>query len=54
VPGGRNGALSTARLAKAVSASGASLAVVADRTSVASSSSRDDQTGLLSITRSGV
>jgi Kef-type K+ transport system membrane component KefB len=53
VPGGRNGALSTARLAKAVSASGASLAVVADRTSVASSSSRDDQTGLLSITRSG-
>ena len=53
VPGGRNGALATARLAKAVAASRASLAVVADRQSVASPSVRDDRTGLLSMARSG-
>lgn len=53
VPGGRNGALTTARLAKAISASGATLAVVADRQSVASPSGRDDRTGMLSIVRTG-
>ena len=53
VPGGRNGALATARLAKAVTASGASLAVVADRTSVAAPGIRDDRTGMLSMARSG-
>ena len=53
VPGGRNGALATARLAKAVTAGQASLAVVADRQSVSSPSGRDDRTGILSMARSG-
>jgi hypothetical protein len=53
IPGGRNGALAAARLAKAVTTGGASLAVVADRQSVASPSDRDDRTGMVSTVRSG-
>jgi Kef-type K+ transport system membrane component KefB len=51
VPGGRNGALATARLVKAVTGGGATLAVVADRQSVASPRDRDDRTGMVSTVR---
>lgn len=49
VPGGRNGALATARLVKVASGVGATLVVVADRESVSSSGTLSDGLGIMPV-----